>query len=609
MTTQSTGETRRPWNYALRALVGIVLLLAAVLLLMCYPWKEQEVNVARPDELARRATAESPHKPDQYKQSSGRPKETSQISPASVGNTAKEGAESASTTRIVIRLHTQSGGSVRGIGVEYTHERVAEYVQRRSPASREGHLKWQSATTDRDGCLVVELKDSDVPGILLVRPLSMIWRLAGDGYNLFRRDIPDAASYEVTQSTKHVSVEVERSMRILLDVRYSDGQPFVGHVHLTFWTQIQKTANQAPKRDLGNLELDLDGSAQYIDIPEDTEALTVNTVGYRFGWVNPYGIDVSVDVQARSLSVLVPEGGEPRGGVCVNLSGINAADGWELRMSGEANWSPVEPPKWGREYRNYTLIPGFQYIVRISGPLGVWESDTFSVGAGEVFEFDPQITAPVSVRLRVVNQKGEPVFPSYVTTRFHGMPDWRLVRSTGGRLLANQRDGAVRRKDHSKNGEDAPGDTEGVVTLSGIPQEVNTLYVEAEGYERTVVRLSAMPGVHVDLGDVVVAPAKGQITVKFTNMTAGEKFLVDVSKPRRGAGESQTTDGTDTHVFSGLSVNRGTYVVRAFRPGLAGYQVLVTLTDEQPAAEIEIDASKIPRDGPRVETETAPGSD
>ncbi|MCB9932739.1 MAG: hypothetical protein H6841_04870 [Planctomycetes bacterium] len=522
---------------------------------------------------------------------------------------ANSGPSEEPESSVTVCFRSRSDETVAGMGYEYAYISVAEYDRHAAYESKPPLLDWHTSEANADGCDKVTVKTSGrTHGYFYVRLLSLTWQLASDMYRAPGVATADAADYtvfEVSPPHSKVIVVVDREVRISVDIKYADQAPFEGTVTVSYWAKGVQSAGPLARINVGSTGLVVNGSGVTLEVPESAQWLNISTVGYRLGWKNPFCVEIPLNTHARSLTVVIPESSEPRCAVHVELDGFRENEGWEMHIQGEAIWSTFGKPNWGGLYRNYTLLAGLEYVIRISGPRGVWESEPFVLEEKEVRVFKPQVAEPITVRCRVVDELGKPVTPCFASTRYHAMPNWHTVRKLSNQILQKRKDGTVDRRELSNTGNGTAGDTEGVIILKGVPSNITKLYVEAQGCERTTVELSAKPGVHVDLGDVVVVTAVGSITVRFKNMASGEQFRVAVMKLRQGFEAPVLTDGSDTHTFSALSVNRGTYTVWASRGnGFTPVQVQVTLSAEHPVQEVEIDANQMTPGGPSLETDT-----
>ena len=456
-------------------------------------------------------------------------------------------------------------------------------------------IVWTPTTTDSTGRVVVECKGvSQETTYLVVLPMSLTWHLVEGRRNLLTK-FDDAESY-IIRGDDRVEVRLSRTNRIRLNVHYADGVQFSGRVKIVFLGP--STGRAGTPQFLGErdclISADVSSDVEY---PENAVSARLRIVGLRFGYLNTFTSNVELGIAARTLDVTIPPTELPWAGVHLDLSEFASGNGWSISLSGDGSVISDGVLEWGRAYDNYALHPDRDLIVRLSGPLGVWESGVFQLAKDEVREFRPVVAAPVSIHLRIVNEEGVPQYPGFVSSRLHDMTRWQTARAKGAQILIPAPGGETIRAKPDHNGIQAFAAKDGTVELAGVAPTVSQLFVEAPGSERTRVQLTARAGDTLDLGDVVVVPAQGEITIRFLNLPANVVLKTCMIKmPVVGDIEIVPAAATQ-YTFKNVSIDRGKYVAWVSRgQGYRPVQVEVSISADSPRAEIEIDINDMKPD-------------
>lgn len=612
------------------ALIALLFVLALVVLLAIWRWPESSTPVA--DNEPPVAAVPKPATPQPIA-ANREPDETPATqSPAPIAPVETPAPIVPQPKKIVIAFRTHDDRPVPDIGFEYAFETVEQYV-RRPKETGDQDVTWTQGTAGGGG--TAQVRSSLGPGELenlSIRPLALLWNLRSDPLDARRGQLPGSVLVEVKTDGQQVVVRLERTNRVAVEIMYGDGAPFAGRVQLLF-----VTGEGARSKDLGLVWLTLEeGETGYVDIPDQTTRVYLFTAGLRMGWQQPATFSFQIDAHARTLKAIVPVATKPMYGVRVDLSRLPVSEDWklELRRNGLAGLALSGVLKWGSAYTNYALSFDGDFEIRIEGSFGVWDSGAFRVGPDEVREFVAEVTLPVTIRLRAVDQSGSPIGRSSATVRRHLLPSWEMyrLRDTSAQR-AKERAKAAGKEPYKEgptkpkrpppagqNGVLAYAEPSGEITLSGVASSIKALYVEGEGFEQTEVRIDAKPGEQVDLGDVMLKPAVGSITFKFINAEPGAEFVYIIGKYHSGpGGERGTTSGEPVHSVTGLSVNRGVYWVVVFTKGTtetveegtlvrSGTKLVdqhVTLTEAEAGFVLEIDVRNPPYKRPPTQP---PGS-
>lgn len=298
----------------------------------------------------------------------------------------------------------------------------------------------------------------------------------------------------------------------------------------------------------------------------------------RVGYSHNYREDFSTDLLTgtRELHVIVPVENPALGSVVVHFPPGYLGNREELIFDQPWGASRKQIPHGASSMEFPGLYPANGYRVTIYGK-NAWRSESFEVKKGEVVILQAEFSAGVTVRARLVDQRGHPV-----------------------------RDGALRLgSEHYLGylGPDSPAclrehrsDAEGYVTLSGLPAGVLDLEAEAWGKEPSAHRVESAAGDELDLGTVTLRDGIGEIKVQLVGVTDGEEYSVylgreDTALMIRPFVAVENTVAT----IKDLPVRPYT-VAATFRKGGPIVSARVELAPDAPTQTVRLDVSGLTRD-------------
>jgi len=226
-----------------------------------------------------------------------------------------------------------------------------------------------------------------------------------------------------------------------------------------------------------------------------------------------------------------------------------------------------------REVWSTPQLPAGDYVVRLDGN-PPWETRV-TVVAGRVVRVAYTHQRPATVQLRVLDRLGEPI------------PNAVLARGTSEYI---NHDFAV-----PAAGNLARADDEGNITLEGVGPGQQDFQVEARGYVPHTLNLELSEGETRYVGDIVLTPATGVITVRLTGMDDDASVTVMLLQPGGGAVQVKRDVAQAVVAFEGLPHRAYTVAVIAGRGGKPASSN-VELTVNAPEQTVTLDVSGLVED-------------
>lgn len=259
------------------------------------------------------------------------------------------------------------------------------------------------------------------------------------------------------------------------------------------------------------------------------------------------------------------------GGLRVTFGESRKLNGCRLLLEAEAGGQSIVPLSGAEmtRWESGRLKPNGRYRVSVIGPLA-GRSDWVTVLPGQVTEVNLALAAGGAVKARLVDEAGKPVVNG----------------------CANMGSGLVSYTDGRPRLDDALiSDVAGIVEVRGLPAGRLLMSAEAWGYQAAQFEADVLSGEVTDVGDVILRPATGEITVVLTGTAEGRRYRV-------GIGQRVSTfvvvpppvvEG-NTYLLKGLSLRQ--YIVAiALEAGGSAVSREVNLTERYPTQTVYIDVA------------------
>jgi hypothetical protein len=291
---------------------------------------------------------------------------------------------------------------------------------------------------------------------------------------------------------------------------FDDGTPYEG---LVSWTSGSGIGRQSAK-------LVSDGTPFLIPVRgTDPIRVSVSRVA-RDGYASGCTWDVdSADILQGIARLVIPQDPERRlraGTLTVDMRSL--PDGSVVTVT----LMTLSGTGLGRMTIDYpTLVPFGEILssgvyVVVTGDFA-WRSELVSLPPGEHRTIVPDLDLPSTVTVRLVDAQGRPLSDG-ILRACDGTGNRRGWATRAGSASVSRRDGSDRRAAH-RQAMEAPTGPDGIAVLRGTAPGPQTFSVEAKGYEYRVLEVTVQPDSETDIGDVVLTPASGRVTVRLESST------------------------------------------------------------------------------------------
>ena len=389
-----------------------------------------------------------------------------------------------------------------------------------------------------------------------------------------------------------IEVRVERLVTISLDVTYDDGLAFEGRASArptivatgrdsVVTVEAVKPTRTGPGGEIfgaGFVITKRPHLLKGIKCRDVTFAFTVTRAGY-----NDYRAAVpAADIfEGATVFVVIPKPEKPNGQLTLVLPerpGLGE-NRWSVDLHAEGlgptHTLQISLNDVGENLRwtDARMRPG-TYLVTVLTPTGVW-SKRVEVRPGEECVETVELQRGALAEVTILDDTGQPLPGGVIHTRRGKHVDYPGVAVAGRQGISG---------------------TTGVATLGGLHASVESLVVEAQGFEPQEVPVALVPGESVNLGMVRLVPAEGKVTIRLTNARDNAQYVVGLMHPYARGGRQSTLrplTGGGELVFERQPLRD--YV--AFTYYAAGGRVVsqqVKLTRDQKEVVIELDVSTMP---------------
>lgn len=319
----------------------------------------------------------------------------------------------------------------------------------------------------------------------------------------------------LTATNPAATVVIMRVFAAALRIMYDDGVPYYNGATIQTPTAMWDLARaeevvDSPRERSSSLPLSKEGR---VTVPEVVEgdSLQLHVTSSRVEYESQ-----AITIPPEQLSkggeivVLIPKLTEAKILGRVRLTGEFPNDA--LAAITDDPWmNPIDTFALSERHDSRGLPAARQYKVRVSASTLAWESEVFSLANGETKVIQVPNARAASVRVRVVDAKGNPI--------------------SGAALMPYSRRHAVFPQ-QAEVWLTAITDADGVAELGGQPSGNQEYRVEASGKQFRRVRVLVNAGVANDLGQIVLEPAIGEIWIELPEgVPEGERIEVELKTP------------------------------------------------------------------------------
>lgn len=372
----------------------------------------------------------------------------------------------------------------------------------------------------------------------------------------------------------------------LLDVRiraiYDDGQPVATTGFFSRPADAMEAARRPEAIATWYFKLSQDGTAT-VSVGSDEPLQCGIDAHVRAGYLKHSSVfSVAELTSGQELQIIVRRHDGPPGTIRVEWE--VAGSEWNLIVEGGAlglrNERSVDARETGVDI--WPLAPG-TYRVLLStrgGATGAvalaWRSEPIELKARDtvVVKAVPEPTASVRAKLIDVNAFAI---------------EGGTLRISNGQYLHFKRG--------ARGGSPVPkgvlSDKSGTLNLAGLPAGKYWLEAEAWGKEPAFVQVNLRPGDVVDVGNIVLWDAIGEVKIELTGMQEGLEYSVLVGRADTGGPIQPALPVQGGRISLSKLPVRAYQISAVLRGGGAVATVRVELTPDQPSQSIQIDVQKL----------------
>lgn len=377
----------------------------------------------------------------------------------------------------------------------------------------------------------------------------------------------------VGNCSNHISVIVSSADSRIIEVYYEDGQPIVGEVRVVF---------VKAGRELRGCQSFRTNGVPWIEVRSVPAgvALRVLFFSVRLGFQARPSFKFAED-GPQPLVCVLKRSAKPQAGIRVEVRGIDPAESCQVNIrDGRASYvggeDRVGPGIY--EWVGDDLYGEYAVQVRCRGTRAAFRAERIKLCAGEFVTIVAEPKPPVAYKATAVNEQGDPVWPSVLTSDLQFWPDYVLARNSRGAAASDEQNGR------------ATGDSEGRSELSGVASSVRELVLWAEGYDPVIIPVSGLPGQTIDLGAIRLNRARGSISIVLLNCVDGVVYRCTLLRPWGGPVVGPRSVAGSTATFHSLPIRDYCVFVDAGN-GFRGVSTAVALSNDSPSRTIEIDVS------------------
>ena len=381
--------------------------------------------------------------------------------------------------------------------------------------------------------------------------------------------------------TQH-TLKLHRLVSVEFDVRYEDGLPFKGRA------SFGGTGDALPARYAGGSSRG-EGWVRRWRGTAESNPFTIDGISPRDAVLNFYCERAGYDrfdyeikkeqlYEGARIAITITKPKNPPGTIILHFDLSAFPEQWQewsyslvpdsFRGSETSSTEQQRPPS---EFALHTINPG-EYTVTVVCENRVWSARVLVVGSEET-HVQVELAEAAAASVCAIDENGEPIQGAclYLDERVH--IDYPTTARAGSRALSGR---------------------DGIALLSGLPPHVNRLYLEAEGYDQSVIPVVLSSGMTADLGTIRLTPSAGMIEVRLLNASGSRSYEAMCIHPwgRGGRSTLRLVPRDGVLVFEKMKFRD--YMV-AVRPAHGGRVVSknITLSGDEPKVVVELDVSSL----------------
>jgi hypothetical protein len=371
--------------------------------------------------------------------------------------------------------------------------------------------------------------------------------------------------------TEH-SIILHKLVTVEFDIRYDDGEPFVGKVSDFHGLAMPSRTVDGKYWSGGGFDVQSNPCTVTGVSPRDT---TLHIYASRAGY-DRFEVDVTKDqlYDGARISITILKPKNPPGSIVVHFSADQFPDRFQYwyhklkpddyRGSEGSNRHNERPSS---AFVLHEIRPG-GYTLTITDERRCWLTH-LDVTEGQETHVYADLAEPASASVRVIDENGDalPGACLFHDERVH--IDYPVQPQFGVRAVS-----------------DAGGRAE----LPGLAPTLTSLLVEAEGYDTQTISVALSSGRSADLGTIRLVPSRGRIEIRLVNVQPGKSYEAMCIHPWGRGGNSTLVAVPSSGMVVFERMKTRDYLVAVHLAG--GGKVVsknVTVSDEQLDLVVELD--------------------
>ncbi|MEZ5992686.1 MAG: hypothetical protein R3E76_10075 [Planctomycetota bacterium] len=386
-------------------------------------------------------------------------------------------------------------------------------------------------------------------------------------HNWYSETLYAELSRGTPEQPAQLSVVMSPAKTIRIMAMYDDNQP------VTYMGALRSLEDGGFKTTFG---LSSEGLATVSRVPIGNALSCIIFAGKRFGY-GKFTVILSVDqlVMDREILIVVPKSESSHGQIRVEFTNGGSGGGSSVMIEerfGSIRGGVLYP---NRSYwESGKLRLGRQYRVTIVGEK-CWRSEWIELLADRVTVLEAELQAAATIHARLVDIEGNPIKGGalHISTRAY------LGYYAGNPPIPSVPSGWL-------------SDESGKIIMTGLPPGEIALEVEAWGKKITAVTTDLMSGGELDLGDIVLHDAVGEISISITGGKPDMSYVAYIADPDSVLIHPPVAISGDAATIKRLPLRPYVVVVSLAKGGTVVTQEVV-ISEGSSSASVQLDVSSV----------------